>query len=119
MFLFLLNLYNHHKLKGDISAKKNILIQLGNLLEADKKVLKQINNDLETQIFYLLNTLNLRHNNIEPGTKNYKQVVATMSQDDLEKWYDELYQLCLLAILELDNVERKRRVNELKQKIEL
>lgn len=110
--------YNHHKLKGAISAKKSILLQLGNLLEANKKVIKQINNDLEMQIFYLLNTLNLRHNNVEAGSKNYKQVVAEMSQDELEGWYDELYQLCLIAILELDNVERKRKVNELKKKIE-
>ena len=37
-----------------------------------------------------------------------------MSKDELESWYDETYQLCLLAFLELDNVERTKKVAELK-----
>ena len=37
-----------------------------------------------------------------------------MTQDELEGWYDETYQMCLLAFLELDNVERTKKVAELK-----
>ena len=48
------------------------------------------------------------------GDKNYKETVAKMSKDELENWYDETYQLCLLAFLELDNVERTKKVVELK-----
>ena len=40
-----------------------------------------------------------------------------MKKDRLEKWYDELYQMMLLAILLLDNVDRTDKVKELKSKI--
>lgn len=62
----------------------------------------------------MFNNMNIRHNNCAEGDKNYKKVVAKMSQDELESWYDETYQLCLLAFLELDNVERTKKVAELK-----
>lgn len=65
-------------------------------------------------LYYWINNMNIRHNNCAEGDKNYKKVVAKMSQDELESWYDETYQLCLLAFLELDNVERTKKVAELK-----
>ena len=40
-----------------------------------------------------------------------------MDKQDLETWYDETYQLCLLAFLELNNVERTKKFDELKKKI--
>ena len=43
------------------------------------------------------------------------QGVADMDKETLEKWYDETYQMCLLAFLELDNLERKEKVEHLKQ----
>ena len=47
----------------------------------------------------------------------YHKFVANMSNEELEKWYDETYQLCLLCFLEMDNVERKRKIKELNEKI--
>lgn len=66
----------------------------------------------------MFNNMNIRHNNCTEGDKNYREVVAKMSQDELEKWYDETYQLCLLAFLELDNVERTKKVAQLKASFE-
>ena len=40
-----------------------------------------------------------------------------MSNDELEKWYDETYQVCLLCFLELDNIERKKKIKELNENI--
>lgn len=40
-----------------------------------------------------------------------------MTKARLEKWYDELYQMMLLAFLLLDNVNRTENVKELKEKI--
>lgn len=40
-----------------------------------------------------------------------------MTKARLEKWYDELYQMMLLAFLLLDNVDRTASVKELKEKI--
>ena len=31
-----------------------------------------------------------------------------------EEWYDELYQMMLLAMLELEQLERNQKINELK-----
>lgn len=110
--------YNHHTLQGNIEGKKSILLLLGDKLEAQRAKLKQINNTLEDSIFTLLNNLNLRHNNIDPESKEYNSFVATMPKKEIESWYDETYQLCLLAFLEIDSIERKQKVKALKQKLD-
>ena len=40
-----------------------------------------------------------------------------MSTEELEHWYDELYQMILLANLEMDNASRMRDVDNLKNTI--
>lgn len=62
----------------------------------------------------MLNNLNIRHNNKSKKDKNYKEYVAKMKKNKLEEWYDELYQMMLLAMLELEQVERNQKINELK-----
>ena len=57
--------------------------------------------------------------NIDTDSKEYNSFVATMPKKEIESWYDEVYQLCLLAFLEIDNVERARKVKELKQKLDV
>lgn len=107
--------YNHYMLKGDLHAKKDILLAMGADLEPKRKQLKEIDKDLEDSIFYILNNLNLRHNNESVGDKNYRQAVVDMDDDTLENWYDELYQMMLLAYLQLDQIERNGKVKALKQ----
>jgi len=58
--------------------------------------------------------MNLRHNNIDPSSKHFKQFVSEMSENELEYWYDETYQLILLAKLLLDNDERQKRIKKMK-----
>jgi hypothetical protein len=106
--------YNHYTLKGDISKKKEILLKLGNELEPKRKQLSSLNGQLETNIFFMLNNLNIRHNNRSKKDKNYKEYVAKMKKNKLEEWYDELYQMMLLAMLELEQIERNQKINELK-----
>lgn len=107
--------YNHYMLKGDLQAKKDILLALGADLEPKRAQIKAIDKDLEDGIFYILNNLNLRHNNTVEGDKHYKKAVAEMDSVTLENWYDELYQMMLLAYLQLDQVDRNTRVKALKQ----
>lgn len=109
--------YNHYLLKGDLQTKKDILLALGADLEAKRKQLHGLDKDLEDGIFYILNNLNLRHNNKTKGDKNYRQAVEIMDDAVLECWYDELYQMMLLAYLQLDHVDRNNRVKALKQTV--
>ena len=48
----------------------------------------------------------------------YIHFVADMKDGDIEQWYDDMYQMCLLAFLELDHLERKERVKKLKEDIQ-
>lgn len=110
--------YNHRSLQGEIELKKNILISLGSELEPKRKELQVINKQLSEDIFFMLNNINIRHNNrSKKDMSKYKEYVAKMSRTRLEKWYDELYQMMLLAFLSLDNVDRQNKVKELKNKI--
>ena len=110
--------YNHKSLQGDIEAKRAILLRFGAELESKRKKLNQVNRQLEDNIFFMLNNLNIRHNNRSKNNPSkYKEYVAKMRIDRLEKWYDELYQMILLAFLLLDDVSREANVDELKRKI--
>lgn len=109
--------YNHHSLKGDIDAKKTILLSLASELEPRRADLHNKNKDIEKMIFFMLNNLDIRHNNRKREDKNYREYVARMRKSTLEKWYDELYQLILLAFLELDNVKRMEELEKLKTMI--
>lgn len=110
--------YNHRSLKGEVDAKKAILISLGAELEPKRKSLATINKKLSEDIFFMLNNINVRHNNCskdDPG--KFKEYVANMTPEQLEEWYDELYQMLLLAFLLLDNTERSLRVDGLKANV--
>lgn len=110
--------YNHHTLKGDIAAKKAILIKLGSQIEPIRPELSDRYKVLAADIFFMLNNLNIRHNNCTPGDAKYKPYVDTMTDEELEDWYDELYQMILLAKLELDHVDRIPKIEALKQKFQ-
>ena len=110
--------YNHRQLAGDIAKKKAILKTLGDDLEGRKKEISNINATLYKNITGALNNLNIRHNNTNPENKSYyHKAVAEMPQKELEAHYDDLYQLILLAILEIDNVQRQRDMSDLIQKV--
>lgn len=108
--------YNHHLLKGNIDEKRKILNSMGKSIEQQRRQLEQISEytkQLSSTIFGVLNNFNVRHDNCTPGTSDYHANVESMSKDELENCYDELYQLILLAKLELNNVERVQKVKEL------
>lgn len=110
--------YNHRSLKGDLDSKKQILIVLGAELEPKRKSLQELNKQLSEDIFFMLNNIDIRHNNRNPmDPSKYKEFVYKMDNDQLEEWYDELYQMMLLAILLLDNVDRCAKVKDLKSSI--
>lgn len=110
--------YNHRQLAGKISEKKGILQNLAKYLEGRESELKPINMQLFTDLNTAFNNLDIRHNNIvQRDSSDYKEKLAQMTSEELEKWYDDVYQLILLAILEMDNVERRKRLRTLIQDI--
>ena len=110
--------YNHHSMKGNIEGKKAILLKYANLLESKSKLLHNIDSSLKDDLFYLFNNLNIRHNNIGKDSKNYKRFVSEMSFEQIEEWYDETYQMCLFAFLEIEQYERRKKFARLKENIE-
>lgn len=105
--------YNHRTLKGNLKEKKRILFSLGQNLEINRKQLQVINTQLTDAIFTILNNMGIRHNN-----PHNEEVLANLTQGELEEWYDELYQMMLLAKLELDNIERMNKYKtDLKPKL--
>lgn len=57
----------------------------------------------------MLNNAHIRHNNKEGSDR--KELIANMSDEELEHWYDELYQLLLFCVLAKDNKERKEKIH--------
>lgn len=107
--------YNHFLLKGNVDEKRKILLKLADEIEPKRRELEKINSKLTDNIFFMLNNLNIRHNNRSVGDKNYKECVAKMSKKKLEEWYGEVYQEILLANLLLNDENRKEKIEELKR----
>lgn len=107
--------YNHNSLKGNIAEKKSLLLSIAN--EYEPLLKNPINgfSDYFDKANCLLNNLNLRHNNLEGRDK--REIVCEMPAEELEKWYDELYQLLLFCVLIKDNVKRKKEIEDLVKKI--
>ena len=105
--------YNHYSSKGDLKIKRQILTALGRELEAKRAMLSKHNSSLENAVFAILNNMGIRHNNI-----HNQEVIKAFTDEEMEYWYDELYQMILLATLEIDNAKRlERYVSELKPRI--
>ena len=96
--------YNHFRLKGDLKAKKLILHTMGLDLEGKRPKLKEINSRVQNNLFGLINKLNIRH-----GDDENKKITNELSVEELEKWYDELYQMMLYAYLDIDSINRNKK----------
>lgn len=99
--------YNHASLKGQLEEKRRLLQSIANEYETLLKNPVAGFTEYFTTTRGLLNNLNIRHNNTESN------LLKTMSPEDLETWYDELYQLLLFCVLAKDNSERKKLAAEL------
>ena len=100
--------YHHASLKGQLEEKKDLLRRIAKEYEPllDKGVSGF--SDYFTRANGLLNNLDIRHNNTEGKRKH--NFIANMPRKELEKWYDELYQLLLFCVLIKDNKDRKDRM---------
>lgn len=102
--------YNHHLLKGNLSRKREILKTMADEIEAFRK---QLDSSLSSDFGFLVNSVHIRHNNLEGDSR--KQFVADMDEEQLEFWYDEAYRLMIYCILQNEQKERSKRIKELKK----
>ena len=79
-------------------------------IEPQRKILNGINKTLADNLFQMLQKF-VRHNNED------NPYIKSLSPVELEACYDDIYQMWLLAKLEIDNLERKKRVEATLQKI--
>lgn len=110
--------YNHHSMKGNLDAKRQTLLILADLLEPKRGALENIERQFASDLFYAFNNFNIRHNNIDSAGPKYKKPIGDLTEEQLEHWYDEVYQMCLLAFLRLEHIERKNHFDALKAQIE-
>lgn len=95
--------YNRINLKGDILRKREILQTFCRIFESKRSELLKINKTLESNLGFIINTFDIRHNNSDEGSKSKKEYVSKLSSARLEKIYDMTYDLFLQAFISLDN----------------
>lgn len=108
--------YDYRCYSGDLDSKRKILVSLATSLEPYRAKLSCIAKNFTSDYFYFVNSLNIRHNNVDaldPG--KYKELVAKMPDDELEKWYDTVRYMSAAAFLLLDYADRAEAVQELKR----
>lgn len=109
--------YNRYLLQGDLARKKDILKNLADLFEGKRKQLDANNaKSLSDDIGFLLNSLDIRHNNREGKNKN--TYLRQLTTKDLEEWYDKTYSLIVAAIITIERIEIGKDVALLKAAVE-
>lgn len=59
----------------------------------------------------MVNSMNVRHNNCGAADKKkYNAKFATLTSQEQEDWYDEIYQEGLMAFLMLEQANREKRI---------
>lgn len=100
----------HKQTKGDLQKKKTILKFLADDIEPQRNMLNGINKTFAGNFFQMLQKF-VRHNNADNA------YISALSPEEIESCYDDIYQMWLLAKLEIDNIERKKRVETVLKRI--
>ena len=109
--------YNRVSLKGNITQKRSILLVLSKIFEGKRHELSTINSSLATDIGFLINNFNIRHENQVKSSPNYKPYVDGLPSDKLEEIYDMIYDLLLQAFISLDNNKLTGYIKSLKEEL--
>ena len=104
--------YRSSAVQGKLERKKQLLNERGDKIETYDDNHKGGNNAIYSRIKFLEDNCDIRKDNSAEGEEHVDRV-AKMSEDELEKWYDEAYQLMLLRILTKENEDRIAEVDKL------
>ncbi len=99
--------YKSISLQGNLERKKELLNAIAAKFEAVRGRLKQNGyKDIQDDVGFLLNSLNIRHNN--------EDAIKKLSAAEIETWYDKTYDLMLLALLSVEHIDAKNKIAKLK-----
>lgn len=108
--------YNHYALKNNLSMKRKILASIGAYIEPILRERTLSNcgyKDLESNAGFLLNKFNIRHNNKDGKTA--QDYIVSISDEQLEKWYDRTYDVLIQVIITNENIAVEKDIKQLKQ----
>ena len=109
--------YNHFAIKGHLAEKKAILTSVAGYIEPilNSKTLSSAGyKQLESDAGFVFNNFHIRHNNKEGSKAN--DYIATISNNELEEWYDKAYELALSVIIINDYLSIGNDIAEIKPK---
>lgn len=109
--------YRYRGLKGSLSGKRTILVRLIGEIEPRRKELEFVAKGFTNDLFFMVNSLNVRHNNsgVAKNGGRYSSVTE-MSDDELEDWYDQIHSTIAAVHLLLDYCDSKSVIESLKKK---
>ncbi len=109
--------YNHYLLRGNINKKKYLLKAIADVLEPKKSQLSGSYKSITDDFFMLVNNMNIRHNNCDPGDpKKYNAKFDKMSPKEKEQCYDIIYEQGLTLFVLLGQMERNKIIEKYKKR---
>ena len=107
--------FDYWRYKGDLERKRQYLSKFARELEPKRACLESLSKRLTSDFFYLVNSLNIRHNNVSEDSKKYFEPLGSMSDHELESWYDTLRNMAASLFLLNDYSECSESINALKK----
>lgn len=108
--------YNHFAIKGHLDEKKKLLTSIANYIEPilRSNVLQNVGyRALQSDAGFIFNNFHIRHNNKEGTTK--QDYIASLSDSDLEEWYDKAYEIAMAVIIVNDYLSIHAEIDDLKR----
>lgn len=108
--------YNHFALKGHLNEKRKLLASIANFIEPILKsnaLQKGGYKVLQSDAGFVFNNFHIRHNNKDGAKK--QDYVASLSDYDLEEWYDRAYVIAMTVIIVNDYLSMSTEIVELKK----
>ena len=107
--------YNHFALKGDLEGKRKLLVSIAAYIEPilrDHTLQKNGYKQLESDAGFLFNNFHIRHNNKVGNTA--KAYITSISNNELEEWYDKAYEVALSVIIINDYLSINQEISNIK-----
>ena len=107
--------YNHFALKGDLEGKRKLLVSIAAYIEpilGDHTLQNNGYKKLESDAGFLFNNFHIRHNNKVGNTA--KAYITSISNNELEEWYDKAYEVALSVIIINDYLSINQEISNIK-----